>query len=350
MSKLSMCSFPKNLKEFTFKRYGSFNVEKKLGEGGFGSVYLVTPTKNDELRPAKYYAVKVSRRFKFTKPQDKENKTMNENAKNEDKELPPKEINFIELREICIMKQLKHENITGILDCKIDTKNNFTAILMEYFESDVRKFYQENLKNEDIMNEKFFKNMVRQLLKGVNYIHSKNFIHRDLKTDNLLFDQENQVLKISDFGFCRNLSFDKKPYTDVGTLYYKPPELLLGNLCYGTSFDVWSVGIIIIELLIAELPFKGNEVHVYNDINKFLGPIDNTKLKGINTLKNYNALNANVTKEKCNFKRFLNKKRIIKDLDFDNFYNFIKEFLVIDPTKRCTIKRALEHPWIKEDN
>lgn len=351
---IMFCSVPKDLKQFNFKKHGTFTIEKKLGEGSFGVVYLVVPSESNSILIAqgkKKFAVKVSRRFRF---KERAHENNNENAVNnqanepdKEKEKTPNEMNFIELREIINMKQLEHQNIVQFLECKIDKKRNFTAILMEYVETDVRKFYEENLQNEQVMNETFYKDIIRQILKGVEHMHSKNLIHRDLKTDNLLFDQESSTLKISDFGFCRKLTFDKKPYTDVGTVCYKPPEILLGNLCYGSSFDVWSVGVIIIELLIGDIPFKGREISVFRDICKYLGPIDDTTMKGCNSLKNYKYFKGNISTERADLKEFLLRNRKIKEMDFEGFYDFVMRFLVLDPTKRISIKDALNHQWIR---
>lgn len=368
---LKQCSLPENLKHFDFKNNGSFDYVKHLGEGSFGVVYLVSPSQTNPnyLNQAKHYAVKISHRFIVKREQQANENMTQETDESSSAPKPPKEMNFVELREICNMKQLDQINIVKLIECKIDKKENFTAILMEYVETNVSKFYKDNLGNPNVMNEAFFKNIVRQFLNGLEYMHSKNLIHRDLKTDNLLFDSHSNTLKISDFGFSRKLTFDKKAYTDVGTLCYKPPEVILGNMCYGASFDVWSAGVIIIELLIGNVPFQGERIKILSDIAKylgpidteteknivqfigistFLGPIDDTTMKGSSTLKNFNLmhLNGNLTTERVDFKEYLKKERKIIDMDFEKFYAFIKGFLVLDPIKRITIKDALMHQWL----
>lgn len=84
---------------------------------------------------------------------------------------------------------------------------------------------------------------MKQLIKGVHHMHQNWIIHRDLKTSNLLINN-NGTLKICDFGLARNFADPPTPYTDlVVTLWYRAPELLLGIIKYdGKAIDMWSVG------------------------------------------------------------------------------------------------------------
>lgn len=94
---------------------------------------------------------------------------------------------------------------------------------------------------------------MKQLFEGIAYLHSHRMLHRDLKPPNLLLDKEGHI-KLADFGLSRSIALPTRTYThEVVTLWYRPPELLLGAKIYCTGVDVWSLGCIMAEMVMSSI-------------------------------------------------------------------------------------------------
>ncbi len=103
-----------------------------------------------------------------------------------------------------------------------------------------------------------FQSYLYQILKGIAYCHSHRILHRDLKLANLLIDRKG-VLKLADFGLARAFGVPIRTYThEVVTLWYRAPEILLGQARYSTPVDMWSVGCIFAELVTKRPLFPGD--------------------------------------------------------------------------------------------
>merc|ERR1711933_187478 len=90
---------------------------------------------------------------------------------------------------------------------------------------------------------------MNQLISGASYCNVRGILHRDLKPQNLLVNTISRKIKVADFRLCRFACTSNRPYTpDVGTLWYRAPEILLGMEEYGTGVDVWSLGCILAQM------------------------------------------------------------------------------------------------------
>jgi len=159
------------------------------------------------------------------------------------------------LREISILRELKHPNIVELKDVVCTDKKLY--LLFEFLDIDLRK-YLECFNDDEVLEPNVIKSFLFQILEGVAYCHSKKIIHRDLKPQNLLLNQSGRI-KIADFGLARGFSIPIRPYTkEVLTLWYRAPEILLGSVDYSTPVDIWSVGCIFAELCLKRPIFQGD--------------------------------------------------------------------------------------------
>ena len=189
------------------------------------------------------------------------------------------------LREITILRELKHPNIVRLLDVVLN--NSKLYLLFEFIEIDLRKFLI-NLK-EKVLNENLVKNFLYKILDAVAYCHSKKIIHRDLKPQNILTAKNGEIVKVADFGLARAFSIPIRPYTkEVLTLWYRAPELLLGINEYSTPVDIWSIGCIFAELILKQPLFKGEyEIEQLFKIFHVLGTPNKDIWPEVETLPNF---------------------------------------------------------------
>ncbi|XP_023584902.1 cyclin-dependent kinase 3 isoform X1 [Trichechus manatus latirostris] len=149
------------------------------------------------------------------------------------------------IREISLLKELKHPNIVRLLDVVHSEKKLY--LVFEFLSQDLKKYMDSTLASELPLH--LVKSYLFQLLQGVNFCHSHRVIHRDLKPQNLLIN-ELGAIKLADFGLARAFGVPLRTYThEVVTLWYRAPEILLGSKFYSTAVDVWSIGCIFAEMV-----------------------------------------------------------------------------------------------------
>jgi len=150
------------------------------------------------------------------------------------------------------MKESIHPNVVRYQDSFI-VDQNFLWVVMELMDggclTDVLEMYDQLP-----LSETQVAYVCLQTMRSLNYIHEGHRIHRDIKSDNLLLNTRGEV-KVADFGYAAQLTQDKqKRNTVVGTPYWMAPELIRGH-DYGVKVDVWSLGIMVVEMLEAEPPY-----------------------------------------------------------------------------------------------
>ncbi len=127
-----------------------------------------------------------------------------------------------------------------------------------------------------------------QMLSAIAFCHERRIIHRDMKPDNILMDGSRRVLKISDFGMARIFTPDSAKTERCTTLWYRPPEMILGDMRYGPPVDMWSVGCILAEMIILAPIFCFNtEIECLFLMFRSLGTPDDASWPGVSGLPNF---------------------------------------------------------------
>ena len=234
------------------------------------------------------------------------------------------------LREVALLKELSHNYIVKLKDVVVTDRKLY--LIFEYLERDLRKVL-----NESVLNAEQIRKIISQLLEAVSFCHSRRFMHRDLKPDNILVDSELNI-KLADFGLARAYQIPGKPYTsDVQTLWYRAPEILLGCDQYSASLDIWSIGCIFAELIRSRPLFHGaSEYNQITEIFRILGTPNEQDWEGITSLRYFPSNHEVYTG--------ISLHQLFPGLD-NNALDLLKQMLTINPNLRISAKAALNHPY-----
>eukprot|EP01015_Nassula_variabilis_P033636 TRINITY_DN8128_c0_g1_i2.p1 TRINITY_DN8128_c0_g1~~TRINITY_DN8128_c0_g1_i2.p1 ORF type:complete len:248 (-),score=27.77 TRINITY_DN8128_c0_g1_i2:110-853(-) len=174
------------------------------------------------------------------------------------------------IREITALKELQHPNVIQLRD--IYFQQNTIYLVFELMKGDLKQYIDNYPSNQPISKQQI-KIILTQVLKALHLCRVKGFIHRDIKPQNILYDDQNNF-KLTDFGISRLAQIEKRDYTpnEVVTLWYRCPELLLGFNNYTQAIDMWSVGCVFFELVTKRPFFDGqSEMDQLTKIFKILG-------------------------------------------------------------------------------
>ncbi|CAB3376050.1 Hypothetical predicted protein [Cloeon dipterum] len=296
----------------------------KIGEGTFGEVCKGRDRKD----PRKFVAIK-----KVLMDHEKEG------------------FPITALRELKILQTLKHENIVNLIEvcCSKPHPKTFvisTYLVFEFCEHDLAGLLAN-------VNVKFtlcqIKSVMQQLLNGIYYLHSNKILHRDIKSSNILVTKSG-CIKVADFGLSRAFSTPEqgKPpnrYTNrVVTLWYRPPELLLGERNYGPSVDMWGVGCIMAEMWTRSPIMQGNsEISQLTLICNLCGTITTDVWPDVEKLELFGKIEL-----PQNQKRRV-KERLKPYLVDPYACDILDKLLMLDPKRRIDSDTALNHEFFWTD-
>ncbi|KAF2128419.1 serine/threonine-protein kinase-like protein CLA4 [Dothidotthia symphoricarpi CBS 119687] len=218
----------------------SYNKQKKIGQGASGSVYVARIREGATSPTARRILQENGPRAQVAiKQMDLRNQ-------------PRKELI---VNEIIVMKDSKHPNIVNFLDAFLQEEQSELWVVMEFMEGGA---LTDVIDNNPTITEDQIATICFETCKGLEHLHNQNIIHRDIKSDNVLLDGRGNV-KITDFGFCAKLTEQRsKRATMVGTPYWMAPEVVKQKE-YGNKVDIWSLGIMAIEMIESEPPYLNEE-------------------------------------------------------------------------------------------
>ena len=307
----------KSVKDKVFIIGKNFIGLERLGKGTYGSVYKVQRKETNE-----FYAIK-----KIKLDVDTEG------------------IPSTALREIAILKKIRHPNIVGIQEIGLSDRK--IELCLEFCPYDLRKYIDLFRENTKVYHMATIKTIMYQVLKATDHLHSKKILHRDLKPQNILICDKTLITKIADFGLSRVYSIPIRPYTkEVLTLWYRAPELMLGLNQYSCGLDMWSVGCIFAELFLKKPLFTGDsEVDQLFKVFQVLGTPTDVTLPGYRSFPDFNR--DFPVWPGTGLRNFIQDKMVV-NMD-NNANDLLEKMLVIDPCKRITAKEALYHVRIFND-
>jgi len=300
-----------------------FDRIAQVGEGTYGSVYKAKDRKTNELVAMK--------RIRMT---------------NEREGFP-----ITAIREIKLLRDMDHENVVNLKEVVTsketkETRNRGSVyIVFEFMDHDLMGLMDTANMEFKIEQVKCF---TKQLLAGLHYCHKRGIMHRDIKGSNLLINNAG-ILKLGDFGLSR--TFNEKDiqyrYTNrVVTLWYRPPELLLGAVVYGPAIDMWGVGCIMAELLMKRPLFPGkNEKDQMDKVFAICGTPNENVWPGISSLPYYNLVQK---AEKDWLPDRLMHAFVKANLD-EKAKDLLCKLLIMDPGRRMNAGDALDHDWFWSD-
>ncbi|KAL7787028.1 negative regulator of the PHO system [Trichoderma ceciliae] len=241
------------------------------------------------------------------------------------------------IREISLMKELKHENIVGLHDV-IHTENKL-MLVFEYMDGDLKRYMDTN-GERGALKPTTIKSFMYQLLKGIDFCHQNRVLHRDLKPQNLLINSKG-CLKLGDFGLARAFGIPVNTFSnEVVTLWYRAPDVLLGSRTYNTSIDIWSAGCIMAEMYTGRPLFPGttNEDQIVR-IFRIMGTPTERTWPGITQLPEY----------KPTFQMYATQdlRNILHAIDPSGI-DLIQRMLQLRPELRISAHDALQHPWFND--
>ncbi|KAL0797922.1 hypothetical protein Bca101_053096 [Brassica carinata] len=277
--------------------------QEVLGQGTYGVVFKATDTKTGET-----VAIKKIRIGKHKEG-----------------------VNITALREIKMLRELKHPHIILLIDAFPHKQN--LHLVFEFMETDLEGVIRDS---NVFLSPADVKSFLLMTLKGLAYCHEKRVLHRDMKPNNLLIGPDGQ-LKLADFGLARIVGSPDRKFThQVFARWYRAPELLFGAKKYGAAVDVWAAGCIFAELLLRRPFLQGNSD--IDQLSKIFAAFGTPKAAQWPDMKNLpDYVEYQFVPAPCLRSLFPTVSEDALDL--------LSRMFTYDPKARISVKQALEHRY-----
>lgn len=240
------------------------------------------------------------------------------------------------VREIKLLQSLKHQNIVNLQEVMVEKNDCF--MVFEYLSHDLTGLLNHPTFKLEPAHKK---HLAKQLFEGLDYLHRRGVLHRDIKAANILVSNDGQ-LKLADFGLARFYAKRRQlDYTNrVITIWYRSPELLLGETQYGPEVDVWSAACVLVEIFTrhAIFPGDGGEISQLEKIYAILGTPNKVDWPGLVDMAWFELLRPTVRRPNV----FADK---YKDRVTPAAFELLQAMFQYDPAKRPSASDVLEHPY-----
>ncbi|KAK1825317.1 serine/threonine protein kinase, CMGC, CDC2/CDK sub [Friedmanniomyces endolithicus] len=244
-------------------------------------------------------------------------------------------------REIKLLQSLNHINVVPLQEVMVERNDCF--MVFEYQAHDLT-----GLLNHPTfaLTDAHKKHLAKQMFEGLEYLHRRGVLHRDIKAANILVSKTGE-LKFADFGLARFYQKrQKQEYTNrVITIWYRPPELLFGETQYGPAVDIWSAACVLVEIFTrhAIFPGDGGEINQLDKIYNVLGTPSRSEWPGITELQWYELLRPTHRLPNTFAEKYKDSGRIS-----DDAFELLEAMLSYDPANRPMAADVLEHRYFHE--
>ncbi|CAK7563760.1 MAG: serine/threonine protein kinase, CMGC, CDC2/CDK sub [Sporothrix epigloea] len=244
------------------------------------------------------------------------------------------------IREIKLLQSLRHPNVVDLLEVMVEGNNCF--MVFEYLSHDLNGLLNHPTFQ---MNAAQKKHMALQLFQGLDYLHRRGVLHRDIKAANILVSNTG-VLKLADFGLARFFAkHHKLDYSNrVITIWYRSPELLLGETRYGPAVDIWSAACVLGEIFTHKpvFPSNGGEIGQINKIYGVLGTPSKHDWPELTDMPWFELLRPEIRMPSIFAEKY---QKHLTPAAFD----VLRSMFHYDPAKRPTAGQVLEHAYFTQE-
>ncbi|KAF1833947.1 Pkinase-domain-containing protein [Decorospora gaudefroyi] len=244
------------------------------------------------------------------------------------------------IREVKLLQSLNHVNIVQLREVMVE--KNDCYMVFEYLSHDLTGLLNHPTFK---LEQSHKKDLAKQLFEGLDYLHRRGVLHRDIKAANILVSNTGQ-LKLADFGLARFYAKSSKlDYTNrVITIWYRSPELLLGETQYGPAVDIWSAACVLVEIFTrhAIFPGDGGEISQLDKIYNVLGTPTVQDWPGIVDMQWFELLRPTDRKQSTFEEKYRDR---VSPMAFE----LLQAMFLFDPNARPTAADVLEHPFFTSE-